>query len=56
MVGVHKDQAMPMDALSGEAGFTERKEGSLQENAILNTVKGRQQTQGTGLSEGPSVF
>lgn len=45
MVGVHKDQAMLTDALSSEAGFTERKEGSLQENAILDTMKGRQQTQ-----------
>lgn len=43
MVSVHKDQAMLMDALSGEVGFTERKEGILQESPHPNILKVRQQ-------------
>lgn len=35
MVGIHKDQAMLMDALSSEAGFTKEKGGQPSKNAIL---------------------
>lgn len=54
MASVHKDQAMLMAALSSEVGFTERKEGILQENPRPDSLKVRQQTHRTGFSERPS--
>lgn len=44
MVSVHKDQAMLMDALSSEVGFTESKESLFQVNPRSNTLKVRQKT------------
>lgn len=54
MASVHKDQAMLMAALSSEVGFTERKEGILQENPRPDSLKVRQQTHRTDFSERPS--